>query len=68
VRAAGRRDVVLALDDSTAAGYVFVRPGSAPYARRQPAEPEDVVRVARTLATRGMTSDARTRANCTLAR
>ena len=68
VRGAGRRDVVLALDDSTAAGYVFARPGSAPCVRRRPAELEDVVRAGRTLATRGMTSDARTRANCTVAR
>jgi len=68
VRAQGRRDVVLALDDSTAAGYVFARPGSAPCVRRRPAELEEVLRAGRTLATRGMTSDARTRANCTVAR
>ena len=68
VRVAGRRDVVLALDDSVAAGYVFARPGSAPCVRRQPAELDDVLRAARTLARRGMTSDARARANCTLAR
>ena len=68
VRVPGRRDVVLALDDSTRAGYVFARPGSAPCVRRQPAELDEVLRAARTLAGSGMTSDARTRANCTLAR
>lgn len=68
MRVAGRRDVVLALDDTTAAGYVFARPNAAPCVRRRPAELVDVLRAARTLATRGMTSDARTRANCTLAR
>ena len=67
VRMTGRRDVVLALDDSTAAGYVFARPGSAPCVRRRPAELDDVMRAGRMLATREMTSDARTRANCTLA-
>jgi len=68
VRVTGRRDVVLSLDDSTAAGYVFARPGSVPCVRRRPAEPDDVLRAARSLAMRGMTSDARTRADCTLAR
>jgi hypothetical protein len=32
------------------------------------AELDDVLRAAKTLARRGMTSDARTRANCTLTR
>lgn len=67
IRVTGRRDVVLALDDSTAAGYVFARPGSAPCVRRRPAELDDVLRAGRMLATRKLTSDARTRANCTLA-
>jgi len=65
VRMTGRRDVQLALDDSSAAGYVFARPGSAPCVRRRPAELDDVLRAARTLAT---TSDARTRAHCARAR
>jgi hypothetical protein len=68
VRVAGWHDVLLALDDSTAAGYVFARPGSAPCVRRRPAELDEVLRAGRTLATRGMTSDARTRALCTVAR
>jgi hypothetical protein len=68
MRVAGRRDLVLALDDTTAAGYVFARPGSPPCVRRRPAELDDVLRAATTLARRGMTSDARTRANCTLTR
>jgi hypothetical protein len=68
MRVAGWHDVLLALDDSTAAGYVFASPGSAPCVRRRPAELDEVLRAGRTLATRGMTSDARTRAQCTVAR
>jgi hypothetical protein len=68
MRVTGQRDVVLALDDPTAAGYVLARPGSAPCVRRRPAEPDDVLRAARTLATRGMTTEARTRASCTVVR
>ena len=68
LRVAGWRDVLLALDDSTTAGYVFARPESAPCVRRRPAELDEVLRAGRTLATQGMTSDARTRAQCTVAR
>ncbi len=68
LRVAGWHDVLLALDDSTAAGYVFASPGSAPCVRRRPAELDEVLRAGRTLATQGMTSDARTRAQCTVAR
>jgi hypothetical protein len=68
VRIAGRGAVVLTLDDEPAAGYVFARPGAAPCVRHGAAELADVLRAARTLARRALTTGERVRANCVSAR
>ena len=64
VRATGRRDVVLALDDEPRAGYVFARPGAAPCHRRGAMDPADVLRTARALAARARAGAARRRITC----
>jgi hypothetical protein len=49
VRSPGRRDVLLRLDATPAAGYVYARPGRPPRLRRGAAELHEVLAVARAL-------------------
>lgn len=64
VRTSGRRDVMLALNEEPAAGYVFVRPGMMPCVRRGAAELDEVLRAARVLLGRQAPSEAARRAIC----
>jgi hypothetical protein len=64
VRTPGRRDVVLGLNEGSAAGYVFVRPGMAPCMQHGAAELEEVLRTARRLLGGRVPSEAARRAMC----
>ena len=64
VQVVGERDTVLVLDDEPKVGYMFARPGIGPCRRRGAADPDEVLRAARALVDRRMSSGARTRAMC----